>query len=834
MKLTKIHFDAFKSLLNKELLISHDCIGFVGTNESGKSNVLLAINVLSGNRKLSAMDTPKMAKANNPSLRFFFRLIDKEIKEIENLIKGWCQQNTLGSLKSIEYSDLNVCYNIIFNKEKNLEQRFFTIDGFKLEDGHLVLKFEKLIDPFKIKHKESFVPLNKAIIIKESNILLNNKHKEICDELEKINIELLEKEKTILDAKEKHALIVERLKENEPNLQTSEGASVQSELTKEKDTVNLNINSASQRQEHLKKERDTLHSLVKEFNIIQLIDDAKHIIANGDQEISNIKSEINTLQTQVLELKKLTPPDTSNITTINKKIIDLNTRLKDSEERKNRSPKILEDLSEPLEQKYTRESGELNKHLTFLIQEALNGFLPKVVFWEHSDKYILQSETLFTELLNKKDLNDISRPLVNIFRIGLKIQTIEELKAKISEIQKDSNERSRLEKTLNKKINQYIKSVWQDYDQDINITLEKDQIRIEIFDPEHEEASYYNMQERSHGCQTFLSFLMTVSAEAEHGVITNTILLLDEPESHLHPSGVRFMLQELIKISERNNLVLYATHSIFLIDRKNYNRHIILEKNKEHTIIKPSNSGRIGYFMQEEVLYNTLDLDLSNDFTSTKKFNFVFEGDGDAHLFEYYYDKILQKESRPFTIDNTSFYQGGKCTDIQKYFNHRPIQLGTKWIFILDKDAPADGLKKFIEGKYKSYINNDIYVYQYVNEKKKANEIELEDLLPMQFIIETYQEVNKQLNYNISEKELRKHITEDSHYIDYSKIIKKKLNEDQHDIFQIKFKEVLNARIKKHFEDNRDVEGFKKAFPEYHNWVTDVISKLSNKEIPKK
>jgi len=44
MELKKIYFDAFKSLLTKELEINHNCIGLVGINESGKSNLLHAIN----------------------------------------------------------------------------------------------------------------------------------------------------------------------------------------------------------------------------------------------------------------------------------------------------------------------------------------------------------------------------------------------------------------------------------------------------------------------------------------------------------------------------------------------------------------------------------------------------------------------------------------------------------------------------------------------------------------------------------------------------------------------------------------------------------------------
>jgi len=60
MKLVKVHFDAFRSLLESELNITENCIGFVGPNESGKSNIILAMNCLSERRRLTAFDTPKM------------------------------------------------------------------------------------------------------------------------------------------------------------------------------------------------------------------------------------------------------------------------------------------------------------------------------------------------------------------------------------------------------------------------------------------------------------------------------------------------------------------------------------------------------------------------------------------------------------------------------------------------------------------------------------------------------------------------------------------------------------------------------------------------------
>ena len=44
MKLNKIYFDSYKSLIEEELVINDGCIGIVGINESGKTNILNAVS----------------------------------------------------------------------------------------------------------------------------------------------------------------------------------------------------------------------------------------------------------------------------------------------------------------------------------------------------------------------------------------------------------------------------------------------------------------------------------------------------------------------------------------------------------------------------------------------------------------------------------------------------------------------------------------------------------------------------------------------------------------------------------------------------------------------
>jgi hypothetical protein len=285
------------------------------------------------------------------------------------------------------------------------------------------------------------------------------------------------------------------------------------------------------------------------------------------------------------------------------------------------------------------------------------------------------------------------------------------------------------------------------------------------------------------------------------------------------------MLQELIKISEKNNIVIYATHSIFMIDRLKYERHVYLKKVNECTSIKPSKKDRIGFFMQEEVLYGAVNVNLYQDFKSTNQYNFVFEGEGDARIFEYLYSKLAKKDM-PFELDNCSFHQGGKCSNITKYLKQNPIQLGSKWVFILDNDQPANNLKNFIESRYRDYLEMDIFIFQYCLEENSEKSIELEDILSKKRIKEAYQSTFIEFDSQIQEEELDKLIL--GNYGDYSKEILNKLNlqKTQETLFISNFKDNLNKKIIEELSGLKKLNDFKESFKDYSSWALKIIEAL--------
>jgi len=118
-----------------------------------------------------------------------------------------------------------------------------------------------------------------------------------------------------------------------------------------------------------------------------------------------------------------------------------------------------------------------------------------------------------------------------------------------------------------------------------------------------------------------------ISVQVKSQQMKNALLLIDEPEISLHPSGARYLRDELIRISEQN-CVVFSTHSIFMIDPAEISRHYIVKKAKEITSLTTAESSNLA---EEEVLLNALGYSVLD---ALRPFNVIFEGWKDKRLFE--------------------------------------------------------------------------------------------------------------------------------------------------------------------------------------------------------
>ena len=86
MELKTARFHAFRSMIDKELCFKHRCMGLVGINESGKTNVLRGLSVLSGLHTLSLSDRPKNFKLRYPHISFVFELTANETIGVSDIL----------------------------------------------------------------------------------------------------------------------------------------------------------------------------------------------------------------------------------------------------------------------------------------------------------------------------------------------------------------------------------------------------------------------------------------------------------------------------------------------------------------------------------------------------------------------------------------------------------------------------------------------------------------------------------------------------------------------------------------------------------------------------
>lgn len=328
--------------------------------------------------------------------------------------------------------------------------------------------------------------------------------------------------------------------------------------------------------------------------------------------------------------------------------------------------------------------SDINAWIDNVIAEYWKDYCPDTIYWTYDEKNLLPAQIDLTQFTSNPQ---ICLPLKEMFELA----GISDIKkhiddAKISSAFGIKNCLDRVAQLTT----QHFREVWKEYDKvSFNLSLNGNFIEAAVKD----EFNHYEFTKRSDGFKRFVTFLLLISTRARTDQLSNALILIDEPDICLHPSGARYLRDELIKISQ-NNYVIYSTHSIFMIDKENIERHLIVSKQGEKTSIKAADDSNI---VDEEVLYNALGYSI---FESLKKKNIIFEGWRDKKLCE----EALKKPPKEFQDLKNLFLDIGFChargvKDIQ---NITPLlQLASRECLILSDDdkAAKDKQKEFKKTK---------------------------------------------------------------------------------------------------------------------------------------
>jgi predicted ATP-dependent endonuclease of OLD family len=253
---------------------------------------------------------------------------------------------------------------------------------------------------------------------------------------------------------------------------------------------------------------------------------------------------------------------------------------------------------------------------------------PDCIYWRYEDSYLLPSKIDKNEFKNNPDA---CLPLRYLFELAGEWK----IRESIDLAEKDEVGLRNLLRRVATKATKHLHAVWKEYDTiKIILTPDGENINALIQDKFNE----YDFEKRSDGFKRFISFLIIVSSQVKAEAINNTLILIDEPEIGLHPSGVRYLRDELIKMSQTNQIVA-STHSIFMIDKDLIDRHVHVKKTNETTEIIP-----IGYsnIAEEEVVFKALGFSI---FEIIKENNIIFEGWGDKAIYLKALERVPNEHS---------------------------------------------------------------------------------------------------------------------------------------------------------------------------------------------
>ncbi len=369
------------------------------------------------------------------------------------------------------------------------------------------------------------------------------------------------------------------------------------------------------------------------------------------------------------------------------------------------------------------DEDKLKEILRDLLEETIKEHETKVTFWKPEKEYLI-IEPINLHIFKDNPLTNI--PLKNIFVLS-KYKTNEDIKTKIEEIIDNHSLRRGLQSTLSQNATKYFGNVWKheiEIDIEISETL---MCNVHIKDKgKANENKFFNMNSRSQGFHQFASLILSLSIQHHSLDMRNRLILIDEPENHLHPSGIRDIMEELLKIGE-DNYVFLATHSCFMIDKKTKQRNFIIKKdNAKNTIHQQiSEESKV---IDDEVLREAFGINIYKDFLSPYKL--LVEGLSDKKIIE----KTLAKLKVKKTILITNGY-GDNIVSVASRLNYEDISP----LVILDDDKSGNDNREKIIKIGSNFTNTNVLTLRDL-ESRIVTGGTIEDLLGKAFVESKFKE----------------------------------------------------------------------------------------------
>ena len=386
--------------------------------------------------------------------------------------------------------------------------------------------------------------------------------------------------------------------------------------------------------------------------------------------------------------------------------------------------KLNSELTDEEKESYTQLTIEKFKDI---IKSALRDFVNTinipVDYWAYQEKYLIKGKI---NLKTFADNPDINVPLKNMFYLaGCKDQS--EIESKINEIDNSDKKRKKLMKKISSKTTKYLNDKWKEHEIEIDVEIESSTLELSVSVKDKcDTDNYYDMADRSQGFKQFVSLLLSLSISSTSGDIEDHLILIDEPEIHLHPSGVRWMLKELIEIGKHNYLFI-STHSNFMLDKNTQERHYLLTKNKvglteAHHITSDEDIN------DDEILQSAFGINVITDFLTPH--TLLVEGATDK--------KLLQKALKQVKSDNDVLITNGTGANIVAISSYLLLNNVTPMVIVDDDEDGKEYKKKIV--KIGDDFKSKTFTIRDLNGNITANGT-IEDTLPKSFVESKAKEV---------------------------------------------------------------------------------------------
>jgi predicted ATP-dependent endonuclease of OLD family len=237
----------------------------------------------------------------------------------------------------------------------------------------------------------------------------------------------------------------------------------------------------------------------------------------------------------------------------------------------------------------------------------------------------------------------------------------------------------------------------------------------------------FAIEERSPGFRYYFSFLINKLWSKVKNENKNTILLLYEPGSSLHPNGAKDLLKSFAEITESSQII-YTTHNPFLTVRNCIDSLVFVDKSSlEGTKIK-----RKTYLNKYQILRKELGI-LLNDSFLIGDINLVVEGATEKLAFH----RLFQIEKYQ-ELEWLNIYNADGVTNVSQSLNYLgKNNLNLSGLVFMDSDEEAR--KEKTKKGYTNAITEKNWEFLEVNDVFKDNQDRtFEDLFPQNLYVDAF------------------------------------------------------------------------------------------------